>query len=140
MLALLAAALGAQSCDNKNNLQAAANDMCQCFNGIKDSLNPTSIAIFSRVAKADNAGEAYAAEIAKLDMADVQRLNKALMMAGTPGTKVYECLQGLDQRHKGVMPKTEAEATEKILAAMAGKDGCEIMVALLRMQAEKQKK
>jgi hypothetical protein len=56
MLALLAAAY--QGSGSKGSLQAAAIYVCQCFHGIKGSLNSICIAIFGKVTKANHAAQA----------------------------------------------------------------------------------
>jgi hypothetical protein len=126
------------ACKGSSDYSAAANDMCGCFNQLKDSLPADALKVFEKAAVADVAKTAYEEGLKKLSPDDIQKTMTALMSTAKPGSPITDCLNSLDKKYntKGI---SEQQAAEKMVEALKGKTGCEIMQTLMRMQVEKAK-
>lgn len=133
---LVAAALFAGSCKSGGSDTEIATDMCGCFNMLKDSLPPATISVFEKAAAAENPKEVFQQEIQKLDPAAAQKVTAALMGTGKPGSPINDCLKELDKKYKSPT-NNEQEAAKRMVAALKDKKGCDIMLALMRMNLKK---
>ncbi len=121
----------------KDKYSEMANSMCDCFNKVKDSLPPSAMKLFEKAAVAPSAKEAYEAGAKELAPEDLQKMMNALLLVSKPGSPISECLAAMDKKYKTT--DTQQEATKKMVDALKGKTGCELMLTMMRMQVEKGK-
>jgi hypothetical protein len=136
LLMLIAAILVMASCRPGGSDSEIATDMCGCFNMIKDSLPKEAMGVFEKAAAANKPQETFGAEMQKLDPESVQKINAALMSTARPGSPINDCLKELDKKYKSPSNK-EQEVAQKMIAALKDKKGCDIMIALMRMNLKK---
>jgi hypothetical protein len=122
--------------DNSNQI---ATDMCGCFNKLKDSLPPESIEVFKKAAAAENAYTTFTKEIQGLPVEVALKVNAALLSTGKKGSSVNMCLEELDKKYKNTYEKNDTTAMRKMLNALKDKTGCDISIALLRINLDKGK-
>jgi hypothetical protein len=127
------------ACKSGPNYGDIAADMCNCFNKVKDSIPAAALPVFEKTATAADVKKAYQEELAKLPSDVLMKVTNALLSTNKPGSAFTDCLEQVDKKHK-VVGKSQKEATQKIVDAVKGKSGCELMTALLRMQVESDKK
>lgn len=120
----------------KNNTDEMASAMCNCFNKLNDSIPAGAMAVFVKLSTAEKVSDSYTTEIGKLNAEVLEKLNRALLSTSTPGSPVNNCLKEMDKKYKTV-GGSEGEMNRKMANALKGKPGCEMMVTLMRMQAEK---
>jgi hypothetical protein len=118
--------------------KAMAEDMCGCFNKIKDSIPAEAMQFFEKVAVAEKAKTAYEEGLKTLSQENVQKMSSALMSVGNPGSPAKLCLEEMDKKYKTV-GGDKKEVTQKMVDALKGNTGCALMVTLMRMELEKGK-
>ena len=133
---LIAAALFMGSCKSGGSDAEIATDMCGCFNMLKDSLPPAAMGVFEKAAVAENPKEAFGKEIQKLDPEAAQKVTAALMATAKTGSPINDCLKKLDEKYKSPS-NNEQEVAKKMIEALKDKKGCDIMLALMRMNLKK---
>jgi hypothetical protein len=124
------------SCKSGGSDAEIATDMCGCFNMLKDSIPKEAIVVFEKAAAAEKPQEIFGAEIQKLDPESAQKVTAALMATGRPGSPINDCLKELDKKYKSPS-NNEQEVATKMIAALKDKKGCDIMLALMRMNLKK---
>jgi hypothetical protein len=134
LLTAAAVVAGCLSGDTKN--KDIATDMCGCFNMLKDSLPPEGIKVFEKAAAADKPQEVFTTEMQKLKPKIALKVNVALMSTAKAGSAVNDCIKELDKKYKTNETNQQAMA-QKMIDALKDKKGCEIMLALLRMNQKK---
>lgn len=138
IVALLSLVLVIAACNSgKDKYPEMAQSMCDCFNKVKDSLPPSAIKLFEKAAVAPSAKEAYESGAKELAPEDLQRMMSALLLVSKPGSAVSDCLKAMDDKYKTT--DSQQEATKKMVDALKGSTGCELMVTMMRMQVEKGK-
>lgn len=138
ILPLLALALVVAACNSgKDKYPEMAKSMCDCFNKVKDSIPPSAMKVFEKAAVAPSAKEAYESGVKELAPEDVQKMMNALLLVSKPGSAVSDCLKEMDNKYKTT--GTQQEATAKMVDALKGTTGCELMMTMMRMQVEKGK-
>ena len=126
------------SCRSSNADSAIAADMCSCFNMLKDSMPADGLKVFEKAASAENAQETLSREMSKLPAATAQKVNAALLATAKPGSGVNDCLKVLDKKYK--TPTNDQQAmTQRMIDALKDQKGCEIMLALMRMNQKTKK-
>jgi hypothetical protein len=58
------------------------------------------------------------------------------MSTAKPGSPINNCLKELDKKYK-LPSNKEQEVAQKMIAALKDKKGCDIMLALMRMNLKK---
>lgn len=124
------------ACKSGGSDAEIATDMCGCFNMIKDSMPKEAMVVFEKTAVADNPKEFFGAEMQKLDPETAMKVSAALMSTGRPGSPINDCLKKIDEKYKASV-KTDEEAAKRMVAALKDKKGCDIMLALMRMNLKK---
>ena len=138
ILPLLALTLLFAACKSgKDKYPEMAQSMCNCFNKVKDSLPPSAMKLFEKAAVATSAKETYESGAKEMAPEDLQKMMTALLLVSKPGSAVSDCLKEMDNKYKTA--GTQQEATAKMVEALKGSTGCEIMLTLMRMQVEKGK-
>jgi hypothetical protein len=133
---MLAVTLFMGACKSGGSDTEIATDMCGCFNMIKDSMPKEAMVAFEKAAVADNPKEIFGAEMQKLDPETAMKVSAALMGTGRPGTPINDCLKKIDEKYKASVQSDE-EAAKRMVAALKDKKGCDIMLALMRMNLKK---
>lgn len=118
--------------------KAMANDMCGCFNKIKDSIPPEAMQVFAKAAVAEKAKASYEEGIKSLSPEQLQKMTAVLMSVGNPGSPAQQCLEEMDKKYK-TAGGDKKEVTQKMVDALKGNAGCALMVTLMRMELEKSK-
>lgn len=131
-----AAAVVAGCLSGESKTSDIATDMCGCFNMLKDSLPAGGIPVFEKAAASDKPQETFAAEMQKLKPDMVLKVNAALMSTAKTGSPINNCIKELDKKYKTTETNQQA-MSQKMIDALKGKKGCEIMIALLRMNLKK---
>ncbi len=138
ILPIFALTLVIAACNSgKDKYPEMAQSMCDCFNKIKDSLPPSAMKLFEKAAVAPSAKETYESGAKELSPEDLQRMMSALLQVSKPGSAVSDCLSEMDKKYKTA--DSQQEATRKMVDALKGSTGCELMVTMMRMQVEKGK-
>jgi hypothetical protein len=138
ILPLLALTLVITACNSgKDKYPEMAQSMCDCFNKVKDSMPPSAMKLFEKAAVAPSAKEAYESGAKELAPEDLQKMMNALLQVSKPGSAVSDCLKEMDEKYKTA--DTQQEATRKMVDALKGTTGCELMMTMMRMQVEKGK-
>lgn len=136
LVLLTAAAVVAGCLSGESKTSDIATDMCGCFNMLKDSLPPEGIKVFEKAAIAEKPQETFTAEMQKLKPAIALKVNAALLSTAKTGSAVNDCIKELDKKYK--TNETDQQAmSQKMIDALKDKKGCEIMLALLRMNLKK---
>ncbi len=130
-----AAAVIAGCLSGESKTSDIATDMCGCFNMLKDSLPAEGIIVFEKAAASDKPKETFNTEMQKLTPGMIVKVNAALLSTAKTGSPINNCIKALDTKYK-TTEKNQQEMTQKILDAVKGKKGCEIMIALLRMNQQ----
>lgn len=128
------------SCSSSSNkMEQMTNDMCGCFNKIRDSLPADALKLFHEASTAPKAWETYLAGVKELPEASFNQMNSALMLVTKPGSAVKTCLEEMDKKYKSI-GGDKTEITRKMVELLEkDKEGDhDIMLALLRMELEKQ--
>lgn len=133
---VIAAVLFMASCKSGGSDSDIATNMCGCFNMIKDSLPKEAMGVFGKAAAAEKPQEMFTNEMQKLDPESAQKVNAALMSTARPGSPINDCLKELDKKYKSPS-NNEQEVATKMIAALKDKKGCNIMLALMRMNLKK---
>jgi len=134
---LFIAACSVVACKSeKNKTDEMASAMCNCFTKLNDSIPAEAMGVFVKLSTVEKVSDSYTTEIGKLGPDVLEKLNRALMSTSTPGSPVKNCLEEMDKKYKTVGGQ-EGEMNRKMADALKGKAGCEMMVTLMRMQAEK---
>lgn len=133
---MIAVTLLMGACKSGGTDAEIATDMCGCFNMLKDSLPKEAMVAFEKTAVAANAKETYSAEMQKLDPESAMKVATALMGTAKPGSPINDCLKKLDEKYKTSV-KSDEEAAKRMVAALKDKKGCDIMLALMRMNLSK---
>lgn len=136
LFVLIAAVLFMGSCKSGGSDAEIATDMCSCFNMLKDSLPKEAIGVFEKAAAAEKPQETFGSEIQKLDPETAQKVTEALMGTAKEGSPISNCLKELDKKYKTSM-QSDQEAAKRMIAALKDKKGCDIMLALMRMNLKK---
>jgi hypothetical protein len=136
LVLLTAAAVVAGCLSGESKTSDIATGMCGCFNMLKDSLPPEGIKVFEKAAVAEKPQETFAAEMQKLTPAIALKVNAALLSTAKTGSAVNDCIKELDKKYKTNETNQQAMA-QKMIDALKDKKGCEIMLALLRMNQKK---
>lgn len=124
------------SCKSGGTDADIATDMCGCFNMLKDSMPKEAIVVFEKAAVAAEPKETFGAEIAKLDPENAKKVTAALMGTAKEGSPINNCLKELDKKYK-TPAGSDKDAAKRMVAALKDKKGCDIMMALMRMNTEK---
>jgi hypothetical protein len=133
---LLTVTLFMGSCKSGGSDAAIATDMCGCFNMLKDSMPKEAIVVFEKAAASEKPQETFGAEIQKLDPESAQKVTAALMGTAKEGSPINNCLKELDKKYK-TSASSDQEAAKRMVAALKDKKGCDIMLALMRMNLKK---
>lgn len=133
---LVAVTLFTVSCKSGGTDKEIATDMCGCFNMLKDSLSPAAIAVFEKTAAAEKPQEVFQEEIQKLDPEAQQKVTSVLMGTARAGSPINDCLKELDKKYKSPT-NDQQEAARRMVAALKDQKGCDIMLALMRMNLKK---
>jgi hypothetical protein len=136
LVLLTAAAVVAGCLSGESKTSGIATDMCGCFNMLKDSLPPEGIKVFEKAAIAEKPQETFTAEMQKLEPAIALKVNAALQSTAKTGSAVNDCIKELDKKYKTNETDQQAMA-QKMIDALKDKKGCEIMLALLRMNLKR---
>jgi hypothetical protein len=136
LVLLTAAAVVAGCLSGESKTSDIATDMCGCFNMLKDSLPPEGIKVFEKAAIAEKPQETFTAEMQKLEPAIALKVNAALLSTAKTGSAVNDCIKELDKKYKTNETDQQAMA-QKMIDALKDKKGCEIMLALLRMNLKR---
>ncbi|MFM2327852.1 MAG: hypothetical protein RIR31_2054 [Bacteroidota bacterium] len=131
-----AAAVTAGCLSGESKTSDIATDMCGCFNMLKDSLPADGIIVFEKAAASDKPQETFTAEMQKLKPEVALKVNAALMATAKPGSAINGCIKALDKKYKTSETNQQAMA-QKMIDALKDKKGCDIMMALLRMNLKK---
>jgi hypothetical protein len=131
-----AAAVIAGCLSGESKTSDIATDMCGCFNMLKDSLPADGVMVFEKAAAADKPQETFTTEMQKLKPEVALKVNAALMATAKKGSAVNDCIKALDKKYKTTETNQQAMA-QKMIDALKDKKGCEIMLALLRMNQNK---
>lgn len=124
-------------CTSSGSRNAAiAEDMCGCFNRLKDSLPPEGMRVFEKTAASATPQETFEGEMKALPAEAAEKLKAALLLTAKPGSAINNCIKDLDKKHKTTVT-SQQDMTQKMIDAVSGKTGCEIMLALLRMNVKK---
>ncbi len=124
------------ACKSGGTDKEIATDMCGCFNMLKDSLPPAAIAVFEKTAAAENPQQVFQEEIQKLDPEAQQKVTSVLMGTAKAGSPINDCLKELDKKYKSPT-NDQQDAARRMVAALKDKKGCDIMLALMRMNLKK---
>ena len=119
-----------------NKTDEMASAMCNCFSKLNDSIPEEAKAVFVKLAAAEKVKDSYTEEMKKLGADVLEKLNRALMTVSVTGSPVQVCMEEMDKKYKTV-GGPEGEMNRKMANALKGKAGCEMVVTLMRMQAEK---
>lgn len=122
----------ASGCKSSSSDKDIAKDMCGCFNMIKDSFPAAALSVFEKTALANEPKEAYQKELQKLSPEDGQKVISVLMSTSKAGSPVGNCLNEIDKKYKG-KEKDEQGMTKRMVEALKTEKGCDIMLALMRM-------
>jgi len=133
---LIAVTLCMGACKSGGSDAEIATDMCACFNMLKDSIPKEAIPVFEKAAVATDPKETFGAEMQKLDPETAMKVSTALMGTAQPGSPINDCLKKLDEKYKTSV-KSDEEAATRMVAALKDKKGCDIMMALMRMNLKK---
>ena len=133
---MIAVTLFMGACKSGGSDADIATDMCGCFNMLKDSMPKEAIPVFEKAAAAEKPQEIFGAEMQKLDPETAMKVSAALMATARPGTGINDCLKKLDEKYKSPS-NDEQEVAKKMVAALKDKKGCDIMLALMRMNIKK---
>ena len=136
LVIVIAASLIIGGCRSKGSDAEIATDMCGCFNMLKDSLPADAIIVFEKAAVADKPQETFAKEMQNLDPETERKVNAALMSTAKPGSPISNCLKKLDEKYRSPS-NDQQEMANKMIAALKDKKGCDIMLALMRMNLKK---
>ena len=131
-----AAAVVAGCLSGESKTSDIATDMCGCFNMLKDSLPADGIVVFKKAAASDKPQETFTTEMQKLKPEIALKVNAALMSTAKTGSPINDCIKELDKKYKTAETDQQAMA-QKMIDALKDKKGCEIMLALLRMNQKK---
>lgn len=134
IILFFAGVLGA-GCKSGNS-NAIAGEMCNCFNTLKDSLPPEAVKIFEEAATAANPEETFKTEMAKLTLEQAVHVNNALRSTAKPGSPANNCIKELDRKYQTTAANRQ-EMAQKMIDEIKDKKGCDIMMALLRMNLKK---
>jgi ABC-type phosphate/phosphonate transport system substrate-binding protein len=133
---LIAAGLISGCNTGESKTRDIATDMCGCFNLLKDSLPAEGIKVFEKAAASAAPQETFTAEMKSIPAAIAQKVNAALMSTAKNGSPVSDCLKELDKKYK--TPTNDQQAlAQKMIDELKDKKGCEIMMALMRMNLKK---
>lgn len=124
------------SCKSGGSDSEIATDMCGCFNMLKDSMPKEAIVVFEKAAVSEKPQETFGAEIQKLDPESAQKVTAALMGTAKEGSPINNCMKELDKKYK-TPASSDQEAAKRMVAALKDKKGCDIMLALMRMNLKK---
>jgi ABC-type phosphate/phosphonate transport system substrate-binding protein len=125
------------SCSQTKSKSAdIATGMCSCFNMLKDSMPAEAMKVFELTAVADKPQETFDTEMKKLKPDVVLKVNAALMSTTKASSPVNTCIKELDKKYKTNETDQQAMAL-KMIDELKDKKGCEIMMALLRMNLKK---
>jgi ABC-type phosphate/phosphonate transport system substrate-binding protein len=113
-----------------------ATDMCGCFNLLKDSLPAEGIKVFEKAATSATPQETFTTEMKSIPVEIAQKVNAALMSTAKDGSPVNDCLKEIDKKYK-TPTNDEQVMAQKMVDALKDKKGCEIMLALMRMNLKK---
>jgi hypothetical protein len=133
---LIAVTLFMGACKSGGTDAEIATDMCSCFNMLKDSMPKEAIPVFEKAAVAENPKETFGAEMQKLDPETAMKVSAALMGTAKEGSAINNCLKELDKKYK-TSAQSDEEAAKRMIAALKDKKGCDIMLALMRMNLKK---
>jgi len=122
-------------CKN-SDADAIATDMCGCFNMLKDSLPPEGLKVFEKAAASATPQATFEEEMKKLPIESALKVNAALMSTSKPASPINDCIKELDKKYK-TPANTQQEMAQKMIDALKDKKGCEIMMALMRMNQKK---
>ena len=120
----------------KSKTKDIATDMCGCFNMLKDSLPTEGIKVFEKAAISDKPQETFTKEMQSIPVAVAQKVNAALMSTAKPGSAISNCLKELDKKYK-TNETNQQEMAKKMIDELKDKKGCDIMLALMRMNLKK---
>lgn len=125
------------SCNSdKSKTNEIATDMCGCFNMLKDSLPSEGINVFEKAAVSDKPQVTFTKEMKNLEQGIAQKVNAALMSTAKPGSAINNCLKDLDKKYK-TNETNQQEMAKKMIDELKDKKGCDIMLALMRMNLKK---
>jgi hypothetical protein len=137
LVLLTAAAVVAGCLSGESKNKDIANDMCGCFNMLKDSLPPEGISAFEKAAVSEKPQETFTAEMQKLKPQIAMKVNAALMLTAKAGSPINNCIKSMDTKYK--TGETDQQAmVQKMINEVKDKKGCEIMLVLLRMSQKQQ--
>lgn len=134
---MLSAVVLIMGCDSaKSKTKNIANDMCGCFNMLKDSLPADGIKVFEKAAASNNPNETFTKEMQNLEPQTAQKVNAALMATAKSGSAINNCLKELDKKYK-TNETNQQEMAKKMIDELKDNKGCDIMLALMRMNLKK---
>jgi hypothetical protein len=137
LVILTAAAVVAGCLSGESKTADIANDMCGCFNMLKDSLPPEGIKVFEKAAVSEKPQEVFTAEMQKLKPETVLKVNAVLMLTAKAGSPINDCIKSMDKKYK--TGETDQQMmVQKMISEVKDKKGCEIMLVLLRMSQKQQ--
>jgi hypothetical protein len=125
------------SCNSgKSKTNDIATDMCGCFNMLKDSLPAEGLKVFEKTASSSNPQETFTKEMKNLNPSVAQKINSSLMSTAKPGSAINNCLKELDKKYK-TNQTNQQEMAKKMIDDLKDTKGCDIMLALMRMNLKK---
>jgi hypothetical protein len=133
MFAILVFAACKSDADKDKNM---ANGMCDCFNLLKDSIPAEGMKVFEKAAVSAKPEQTFKDEMQNLPAEVAAKVNATLMLTGKPGSAINNCLKELDKKYKTAITDKDATA-KKLTLAVKDRQGCDMMLALLRMNEKK---
>ncbi len=120
----------------ESKTQDIATDMCGCFNLLKKSLPAEGIIVFEKAAASTTAQETFTKEMKSIPVEIAQKVNEALLSTAKTGSPISNCLKEIDKKYKTTITDQQKMA-QKLVDELKEKKGCEIMLALMRMNLKK---
>jgi hypothetical protein len=119
-----------------SNTENIATDMCGCFNKLKDSLPAEGLKVFEKAAASATPQETFTTEMKSIPVEIAQKVNAALMSTAKAGSPISNCLKEIDKKYK-TPTNNEQVLAQKMIDELKDKKGCDIMMALMKMNLKK---
>ncbi len=116
-----------------------AEEMCSCFDSIKQNTTPEEMTVFKEVSVAAYPQEVLQNAVKKMDAAKAAAFAEKLKSVGDKTSPVYVCLQQFDKKHEKETVQDKKAFTEKLFAQLQA-NNCVIGAAIVNLGLKAQNK
>jgi len=109
-----------------------ANEMCGCFDKMKQNTTPEEMTIFKEVSVAQNPQEALTDGIKRMDQAKAMAFAEKIKAIGDKSSSVAACMETFDKKHEKETTKDRTALTEKLFAQLQATN-CIIGAAIVNL-------